>query len=61
VPEGGTLKLRLGCSDRSLVLAGIPSGDALMVLELGEDWCRVAWEGREGYCVTRYLSLPGLP
>ncbi len=61
VPEGGTLKLRLGCSDRSLVLAGIPSGDALMVLELGEDWCRVAWEGREGYCMTRYLSLPGLP
>lgn len=61
VPEGETLKLRLGCSTESRVLAEIPGGDALMALQVGLEWSQVVWEGKEGYCMTRFLALPGLP
>ncbi len=57
-PENGTLNLRRGCSQDSAVILEMPSGDSLLVLERGDEWCRVVYEGREGYCMSRYLDLP---
>ncbi len=58
-PENGTLNLRRGCSQDSAVILEMPRGDSLLVLERGDEWCRVVYEGREGSCMSRYLDLPG--
>ena len=57
-PEGSTLNLRAGCSMSSTLLKEMPAGDRLLVTERGEEWCKVIHEGKEGYCMTKYLDLP---
>jgi len=57
-PENRTLNLRRGCSQDSAVIREMPKGDSLLVLERGDEWCRVIYEGQEGYCMSRYLALP---
>ncbi len=57
-PENGTLNLRRGCSGDSAVILEMPGGDSLLVLERGDEWCKVVYEGQEGYCMSRYLDLP---
>ena len=57
-PDGLSLNLRRGCSMESTVIREMPKGDRLLVLERGDAWCRVIYEGQEGFCMSRYLSLP---
>ena len=53
----GPLKLRAEESQKSRVLAEIPNGTCVPVVREGETWCRVAYQGREGYCKTEFLIL----
>jgi len=54
---GGGLNLRETASDQAKVLLSIPNGAQVTMLQKGSDWCRVRYNGAEGYVMTRYLSL----
>ncbi len=53
----GPLKLRSEASQKSRVLAEIPNGTCILVAEAGETWCRMVYQGQEGYCMTGFLTL----
>ena len=38
------------------LISVIAEGDKVTVLEYGEDWCRVKYRSRTGYCMTKYLD-----
>ena len=53
----GPLKLRAEESRKSRVLAEIPNGTCMLVMQEGETWCRVIYQDQEGYCRSEYLML----
>ena len=55
--DGGGLNLRATASSAAQVLLVIPNGTGVTVLEKGDTWCRVKYQEREGYVMTRYLSF----
>ncbi|MCH5287715.1 MAG: SH3 domain-containing protein [Christensenellaceae bacterium] len=57
----GGLNLRETASTDARVLASIPNGASVGVLERGDAWCRVQWNGQTGYVMTRYLSFASAP
>lgn len=38
------------------LISVIAEGDKVTVLEYSEDWCRVKYRSRTGYCMTKYLD-----
>ena len=55
---GGKLNLRKSASQAAAIITQIPDGATVTVLEYGETWCQVAYEGRTGWCMTKYLEEP---
>lgn len=53
----GPLKLRVSASEKGRVLDEIPNGTCILVEQEGEIWCRVLYNGQEGYCKTEFLIL----
>ena len=41
----------------SKVLALIPKGGAISVGDCSNGWCRVSWNGRDGYILTKSMRL----
>ena len=61
----GPLKMRAKASSRGRVIASIPNGSCLLVLEEDEKWCLCRWNEKTGYCGTESLPMlreaePGL-
>ena len=54
---GGTLRLRSEPDAKASILARIPNGASLVLLDRGEEWCHVQYQNRIGYVMTRYLSF----
>lgn len=55
--SGGTLNLRAAPSRNGKVMAAIPNGSQLEVLEkTSEDWWKVSHGGKEGYVSVTYLQ-----
>lgn len=52
----GALNLRETASLDARVMGMIPRGAEVAVLERGDEWCRIRYEGGEGYVLSRYLS-----
>ncbi len=57
MPTSSTLNLRDGCSLSAQVLLEMPKYDMLLITALGDTWCAVLYEGRSGYCMTKYLEF----
>ncbi len=62
VTKGGTLNMRKKDNKSSAVVAKLPSGAMVEVLEQGEKWCQVSYtekNGKEriGYVMTEYLAF----
>ena len=53
----GPLKLRAEASRKGRVLAEIPNGTCILVIQEGETWCRTVFREQEGYCKTEFLVL----
>ena len=53
----GSLNLRDGCSLSARVLLEMPKYDMLIVTAVGDTWCAVIYQGRSGYCMTKYLEF----
>lgn len=55
--ERGTLNLRTQPSMESLVLAKIPQGETIRVLDRGDDlWWKVSYNGVAGYAMRQYIG-----
>ena len=50
-------KLQQTPANASKVLAIIPPGSAIKVGDCSNGWCRVSWNGREGYVLTKSVHL----
>lgn len=58
VHTGGlTLPLRKWCASDAPVLVTIPDGKTVKLLARGEIWCKITFEGKDGYCLTEKLIL----
>lgn len=55
--QKGALNMRAQPGDRAKVTAKIPNGSYVLVTEAGEEWCRVQWDARDGYCRSDFLEL----
>ncbi len=53
------LNLRRGPGTRYGVIDTMPAGSYVRVLDCGGSWCRVAWNGTEGYASSNYISGGG--
>ena len=51
------LNIRAEASTRAKVVGAIPHGETGYILEAGDDWSRVCYKGREGYCSNEYMNL----
>ncbi len=51
------LNLRMEASSESDVLDQIPNGVSMRVLEKGEEWTKVVYNGNLGFLMTQYLSF----
>lgn len=53
---GGKLNLRENPDTHSNRIAQIPDGAIVTVDEYGDKWCRVEYNGKQGYAVTQFLA-----
>ncbi|MBQ2951930.1 MAG: SH3 domain-containing protein [Clostridia bacterium] len=57
VNGGSYVNFRKGASLRSGVIARLPVGSEITVLEHGTDWCKVVVDGVEGYVSTWFMRF----
>ena len=57
VNGGSYVNFRTGASLRSSVIARLPVGSSITVIEHGTDWCKVTVDGVTGYVSTWFLSF----
>ncbi len=57
--DSGGLNLRLKPDRQSSVLAVLPQGSEVTLLEERNGWCKVTAQGKTGYVMSQYLALPG--
>ena len=53
--EGMAMGVRKWCSMEAPELTSIPDGSAVKLLERGDIWCKISYEGEIGYCLTNKL------
>jgi uncharacterized protein YraI len=53
------LNLRSGPGIRHAIIDAIPAGASVQVQSCGASWCRVVWNGQEGYASRNYLARGG--
>lgn len=56
MPTDNRLNLRTGCSADAQILLEMPKYDFLLITAAGDTWCEVEYEGRHGFCMTKYLE-----
>ena len=57
VAAAGT-QLRSTPQNEAGLLAAIPAGDYLLVIQVSADWCQCEYEGQMGYAPTKSLEFP---
>lgn len=55
--DGQSLGVRKWCSMEAPELTAVPAGASVKLLEQGEIWCKITYEGEIGYCLTNRLIL----
>jgi mannosyl-glycoprotein endo-beta-N-acetylglucosaminidase len=57
LPAGASATLRVGCSHDADALAVILRGEYVVVSAVGEAWCRIEYEGVQGYLPAEILDI----
>ena len=57
VPNKGPLNMREKDTGKSKILTKIPNGTSVEVIQLGEEWTKIVFNGKTGYVMTSYLSF----
>ena len=55
--DDGSLNLRAEKSTTAVVLTTIPDGTTVTLMSKADDWCKVDYNGYQGYVQTQYLSF----
>lgn len=55
VPNKGPLNMREKDSGKSDIITRIPHGSSVEVVERGDEWTKIEYEGKSGYVMTEYL------
>ena len=55
--EKGSLNLRKEPKSNAKVLCAIPQNDQVVVIEPGETWSRIVYEGIQGYAMSKFLTI----
>lgn len=56
--SGSNVNMRAGTSTGAALVDRVPVGDTVTVLEYGDAWCRVSYNGKTGWMMRRYLAFP---
>lgn len=59
--ENGSLNLRKSPQSNGKVLLTIPQNDQVIIQEMGDTWCKVVYDGIEGYVMTKFLTVLSAP
>ncbi len=59
--EKGLLNVRKQASELSSIVARLSSGTLVAVLERGDDFCKISFDGKEGYAKTSFLTFVHVP
>lgn len=60
-PDGNPVKLRPAPTTEKSYIAKIPNGDTVQVFADAQGWAKVIWQGRAGYCMSKFLRYDGQP
>lgn len=55
-PSGSYVNLRQGQSLSSSVLMRVPHGQQVSILSVGSEWCKVSYQGVQGYMLAWFLK-----
>ncbi|MEG0639936.1 MAG: SH3 domain-containing protein [Clostridia bacterium] len=55
----GSLNLRVRAEGNSPIITKMPQGAAVSVLNHGQQWCLVRYDGLDGYAMTEFLRFDG--
>lgn len=56
--SGSNVNLRASASTSAALVERVPVGATVTVSEYGDSWCRVSYDGKTGWMMRRYLTLP---
>ena len=56
----GPVKVRKSASAKSKLVCEIPNNTILEIDEVGDEWCHVVYGGKDGYVMTKFLSIPSM-
>ncbi len=54
---GTVVNLRVGCSISATVILQMQPYDYVVITSVGESWCAVQYEGKNGFCMREYLEF----
>lgn len=60
-PDGNPVKLRSTPSTDKPYISKIPNGDTVQVFADAQGWAKIVWQGRAGYCMSKFLRYDGKP
>lgn len=60
-PAGSTVNMRSSPKTSSPLVERVPIGETVDILQPGDEWCRVQWNGFKGYMQTRFLIFDVIP
>lgn len=55
--SGSSVNLRAGCSTNASELDRMPKYDFVVITAVGDTWCAVQYEGKNGYCLREFLEF----
>lgn len=55
--DKGHLNMRISPKSSGTVLKRIPNHTIVLVIEPDDDWSKIAYDGKEGYVISDYLSI----
>ena len=60
-PTGNTVNMRSSPKTTSPLVERVPIGETVVILQFGDEWCRVQWKWFKGYMQTRFLIFNEIP
>ena len=61
VTSGGALNIYEAATENARIIGAVPNRDMVIVIQRGESWSSVIYNGIAGYVVSAYLSFTGSP
>ena len=58
LPDGksGTVHMRRGASTNDKIIEDVPAGDKVNILEDQGKWCKISWNGKNGWMMSNFLE-----